>query len=1270
MQDIYDKIHNPMGNRITEPYGFIEETEYDSLRNQFEDACNSGSIESGDGSITVDTSGSDATKIKVNVDPAEGNIITVGANGLYVSAALSYDGLTNTLTFTTSDGKTADIHLLSNSLIDSVSYNPVDETIVIEYTINGVAMDAVVVPVSSLIEEWEVDNNTEGAIKLTKTRNVDGKDILSASVVINSVAADNALVNQNGSLYVSKDEILAGTATKADIETLQSELAKKVEYTDIATAENPNRKAIVLANHDTILGTTTAGATQNLVMMSKWDKADFGSAAVVLNLNGSAERPTYNDEKEIALIDDIAPIKESLENKVEYSDIVDAQNPNRKAIILANHDTILGTSTSGGTVNIAMVSKWDKVDLGSASMQMNLNTANRVQVNDSEEVAYVSDVEQAVENANAQLEGINLVQKEELVYELQVGDRIAGTINLPKDQFLKNVEYNPETKVLTFTFETTDGEAVTPIDMSGLVDVYTAGDGISLRSNAFSLNLDPTTQQYIEVSSEGLKIVGVDEALAKKVEWTDISTTENPNRASIVLNNHDTILGKKTDGNTVNVAMVSKWDKVDLGSAQAEINLNGSAERPTYNDEKEIALIDDIDALVESVEVNIPIRSLSDKIYDKATILGWFGVEDEATLKGLITREGQFYLKYGITLSYNPHFYRMPIQYVAFESAEQIKLVFVGLDTSNDVASKYEIVMNLDETVIEGNSNVKMTITPIDEKTDLSAYATVEALSNEANVREAKDTELEKSFNEQIAKKGMYYPSVKVDTQKLFALTKASSEDDIKAALQIETASGSYTLPTAAIFDDCLGKGYQLLSNWMPVSVAWNGAAYVLYVVGQSYMMQPTGLYTVAIRITAEGQYSVFQAAKFEEFATVDEIPSVSGFITSEEANATYQPKGEYVALTDSKDIILPLNGSVTMIQDTESGTGGVVICQRNYGSGNVTEVSNVRNLLTLNAKERPQVDLEGGVQEKIAYLSEINKIMDSITVLNDKVNLLQNKVDASFIAEAENVENYDGSAELNDETKSYVIDNATISNDAALTANAVTLSNAALDADTKLAITANSADINGLKVNGGVAKTKANATITANNADFITFKDMTFNASNNVYNGVEIGLSEGSLPKNVLFENCRFEGEFSNNAILVFGTQDNATITLNNCYFESVSNALRLSNRANASGVTVNIINCTVDKWDERAQYGGFLILEDYTSKNVEEVSTNNLFGNGKITVNFSNLIYNGNVMIPSDVADVCGTQDSNQIIYVYADQKGTVDEYNVDIYPIVTFR
>ena len=127
------------------------------------------------------------------------------------------------------------------------------------------------------------------------------------------------------------------------------------------------------------------------------------------------------------------------------------------------------------------------------------------------------------------------------------------------------------------------------------------------------------------------------------------------------------------------------------------------------------------------------------------------------------------------------------------------------------------------------------------------------------------------AYESDLIKYGMFYPGVKVDTQKLFALTKSSTESDIKAALQLETASGSYTLPTESILNDCLGKGYQLLSNWMPVNVAWNGAAWVFYLVGQTYMNQPNAVATVSIKIT-DGVYSIFQAAKVTKLASIDDL--------------------------------------------------------------------------------------------------------------------------------------------------------------------------------------------------------------------------------------------------------------------------------------------------------------------------------------------------------------------------------------------------------------
>lgn len=1395
--------------------------------------------------------------------------------------------------------------------------------------------------------------------------------------------------------------------------------------------------------------------------------------------------------------DDISAINEALLNKVEYTDVATSENPGRKAIVLKNHDTILGNTKNGTSVNIAMVSKWDKVDLGSAQVSINLNGKDeRPTYNDEKEIALLEDVQGL--GATIVLEKTN-----DLQYTLKVGDAIVGTIDIPKDQFVKSVSYNEESKTIDFVFETTDGEQTVSVNVSNLVDTYTAGNGISLTSNEFSLKIDATTQQYIEVSAEGLKIVNIDEKLAEKVGLVDIATEENPNRKAIVLKNYDTILGTTTEGATRNLIMMSKWNKVDVGTASNELNLNGSAQRPTYNDDKELAFVDeipsveglaseewvnaqgflkehqdishlaektDLDAEIEArkiaddeikleledkvkytdisdgenpnrktiqlnnhdtisgldtsgvgynlamiskwnkadfgsasipinlngseerptynddeeialmkdieeiklpIEFNFPIRTLQDKVYTQKEIFGWFGVADAAELKGLIVREGQFYLKFGIQLSGNPYYYKMPIQYIAFESVNQIKMVVIGLDTTNDMPTKYEIIINLDGTIAEGNSNIKVTssdlafatdmpsldgyateewvntqgflkehqdisnlatkdevalkanqsdvdfqVNALNEKIDaikiptkvselendaqyqtssevdariqavvgaapealdtleeiadklsdnddvvaslttqIAEKATTEALNAEIETRSAKDTELQgnieaeaqariakdteietelankvaytdvtteenpnrkaivlnnhdtllgnttsgravniamvskwdkvdlgstqvsinlngkderptynddaelallsdvqaitvptkvselendslyqtrdevdaaiatkaeqsdvdeikadleqfkapyeidlnalnsagdadseaistaiggidnlravisenrsiigdinngtvpvsirilgnittvyyvldslagytlneiniqntsgtlaknsvthsvmseemvvdnltsdeatlplsakqgKVLNEKIQKKGMYYQGVKVDTQKLFALTKESTEDEIKAALQLETSSGSYTLPTAEILDDCLGKGYQLLSNWMPVSVAWNGAAYVLYTLGQKYMMQPTGLYTVSIKIT-DGVYSVFQAAKVEEFAIMSKI-----------------------------------NTQIESLYQT------------------------------------------------------VNDLKSNIPILSAKVELLESKVDNLEKSNSEVVETYDGSQELNDKTKVYSISTANITNSPSITAKSVILNDSTLTNNARMQIKAENVNINNLQVTGDFPKSTSNSVIKINDTENIIFKDMTFNSSD-VYNGIEIGLSSDNskLPKNIIFDNCRFEGSFSNNAILIFGTQNNATITLNNCYFEKVSNALRLSNKSNASGVTVNIINCTVDEWDSNTLWSGFLICEDYTNRESEaQAEEANLFSPEKIKVNFINLIHNGDKILPSDIVSVCGSKDENQVVVVCIDAIQGSDyciNYDANKFPTITFE
>ena len=115
----------------------------------------------------------------------------------------------------------------------------------------------------------------------------------------------------------------------------------------------------------------------------------------------------------------------------------------------------------------------------------------------------------------------------DLQYHLIVDGEKTGDINIPKDQFLSNVVYSSATKVITFTFETATGTTTTDVNISDLIDTYTAGDGLVLTDGKFSVKKDVNTQSYIEVSASGVKVVGIDEALALKANTTDVTTELN-----------------------------------------------------------------------------------------------------------------------------------------------------------------------------------------------------------------------------------------------------------------------------------------------------------------------------------------------------------------------------------------------------------------------------------------------------------------------------------------------------------------------------------------------------------------------------------------------------------------------------------------------------------------------------------------------------------------------------------------------------------------------
>lgn len=112
---------------------------------------------------------------------------------------------------------------------------------------------------------------------------------------------------------------------------------------------------------------------------------------------------------------------------------------------------------------------------------------------------------------------VNLVQDpdNELHYTLMVDSTNAGEISIPKDRFLKQAYYDPQKKSLIFIFVTEDGEQTVPVDISDLVDTYTAGNGLSLANNKFSITIDSTSDSYLTVGANGIKLSGVAAAINK-----------------------------------------------------------------------------------------------------------------------------------------------------------------------------------------------------------------------------------------------------------------------------------------------------------------------------------------------------------------------------------------------------------------------------------------------------------------------------------------------------------------------------------------------------------------------------------------------------------------------------------------------------------------------------------------------------------------------------------------------------------------------------------
>ena len=93
-----------------------------------------------------------------------------------------------------------------------------------------------------------------------------------------------------------------------------------------------------------------------------------------------------------------------------------------------------------------------------------------------------------------------------------------------KDGMVQNVELSGNNLVITFN--TDAGAEPISVDLSKFLDVYTAGNGITISGKSIAAKVDPDTEQFLTVGANGLKISGIHaeitEGVSQALTWTEV----------------------------------------------------------------------------------------------------------------------------------------------------------------------------------------------------------------------------------------------------------------------------------------------------------------------------------------------------------------------------------------------------------------------------------------------------------------------------------------------------------------------------------------------------------------------------------------------------------------------------------------------------------------------------------------------------------------------------------------------------------------------------
>ncbi len=180
-------------------------------------------------------------------------------------------------------------------------------------------------------------------------------------------------------------------------------------------------------------------------------------------------------------------------------------------------------------------------------------------------------------------------------YVLSQGNKEIGTINIPKDMIVSSGSLQSVTSVdnpyvgakvgdkyVDLVIANSTSEHIY-IPVSDLIDTYLAGDGLTLKDSKFSIKKDTTSESYLTVSSDGVKVSGIDSALEGKVDKEEGKQLSTNDYTTAEKNKLAEAIDESTANTLINTA-ISKLTKASVGLG--DVDNTADASKPVSTAQK------------------------------------------------------------------------------------------------------------------------------------------------------------------------------------------------------------------------------------------------------------------------------------------------------------------------------------------------------------------------------------------------------------------------------------------------------------------------------------------------------------------------------------------------------------------------------------------------------------------------------------------------------------------------------------------------------------